>query len=157
MSIADQTALVTGATDGVGKLVAGALARRGVRVLLHGRSQAKGDEVLAEIRARPRTPSSGSSAPIWRRSPRCAISRRRSRPRPIGLDLLINNAGVGSKSHGVTGRELSRDGYELRFAVNYLAPFLLTHLLLPTIRRSAPARIVNVAARPASRRSISTT
>jgi NAD(P)-dependent dehydrogenase (short-subunit alcohol dehydrogenase family) len=58
---------------------------------------------------------------------------------------LINNAGIGSTTRGRMERETSRDGHELRFAVNYLAPFLLTHLLLPLIRESAPARIVNVA------------
>jgi NAD(P)-dependent dehydrogenase (short-subunit alcohol dehydrogenase family) len=56
-----------------------------------------------------------------------------------GLDVLINNAGVGTADTG-----LSADGYELRFAVNYLAPFLLTHLLLPGLKKNAPARIVNV-------------
>jgi NAD(P)-dependent dehydrogenase (short-subunit alcohol dehydrogenase family) len=61
------------------------------------------------------------------------------------LELLINNAGIGSTTRGKVEREASRDGHESRFAVNYLAPFLLTHLLLPLIRNSAPARIVNVA------------
>jgi NAD(P)-dependent dehydrogenase (short-subunit alcohol dehydrogenase family) len=59
------------------------------------------------------------------------------------LDVLINNAGIGARSRGAR-RELSADGYELRFAVNYLSHFLLTYLLLPLIRKSAPARIVNV-------------
>ena len=58
------------------------------------------------------------------------------------LDILINNAGIGTAGEG---RKTSKDGHELRFAVNYLAPFLLTHLLLPLIKASAPARIVNVA------------
>ena len=60
------------------------------------------------------------------------------------LDVLVNNAGIGFGGHHAA-REVSRDGHELRFAVNYLAPVLLTHLLLPLLRRSAPARIVNVA------------
>ncbi len=59
------------------------------------------------------------------------------------LDLLINNAGIGSGGPQGT-RQTSADGYELRFAVNYLAGFLLTHLLLPLVRTSTPARIVNV-------------
>jgi NAD(P)-dependent dehydrogenase (short-subunit alcohol dehydrogenase family) len=57
------------------------------------------------------------------------------------LDILINNAGIGAAG-GV--RQVSVDGFELRFAVNYLAGFLLTYLLLPLLRSSAPARIVNV-------------
>ena len=61
------------------------------------------------------------------------------------LDVLVNNAGIGAGRRCKTGRDSSRDGYELRFAVNYLAPFLLTRLLLPLVRRAAPSRIVNVA------------
>jgi NAD(P)-dependent dehydrogenase (short-subunit alcohol dehydrogenase family) len=60
------------------------------------------------------------------------------------LDVLINNAGIGAGPRGTRQRELSQDGYELRFAVNYLAPFLLTHLLLDRLIASAPSRIVNV-------------
>jgi NAD(P)-dependent dehydrogenase (short-subunit alcohol dehydrogenase family) len=60
------------------------------------------------------------------------------------LDALVNNAGIGTTIAGDGRRMQSRDGYELRFAVNYLAGYLLTRLLLPTIERSAPARIVNV-------------
>lgn len=56
------------------------------------------------------------------------------------LDVLINNAGIGFSDE----RQLSEDGYELRFAINYLAPFLLTHLMLPALREAAPSRIVNV-------------
>ena len=57
------------------------------------------------------------------------------------LELLINNAGIGTAG---AGRQTSADGHELRFAVNYLAGFLLTHLLLPLLKAGAPARIVNV-------------
>jgi len=60
------------------------------------------------------------------------------------LDALVNNAGIGTNLPGDGGRMESRDGYELRFAVNYLAGFLLTRLLQPLLVRSAPARIVNV-------------
>jgi NAD(P)-dependent dehydrogenase (short-subunit alcohol dehydrogenase family) len=60
------------------------------------------------------------------------------------LDVLVNNAGVGF-GKDPSKRELSRDGYELRFAVNCLAPYLLTNRLLPLLRASAPARVVNVA------------
>ena len=145
MSIAEKTVLVTGATDGVGKLVAHELARAGARVLLHGRSQDKGDAVLAEIRA-----ATGNERLAFVRADLAALAEVRDLAAQVlretdRLDIMINNAGVGSKSRGVTGRETSRDGHELRFAVNYLAPFLLTQLLLPTLRRSAPARIVNVA------------
>ncbi len=60
------------------------------------------------------------------------------------IDVLLNNVGIGTTLPGGGARQESEDGYELRFAVNYLAPFLLTRLLLPSLRQSAPARIVNV-------------
>ena len=58
--------------------------------------------------------------------------------------MLVNNAGIGTTLPGGGKRQESEDGYELRFAVNYLAPFLLTRLLLPMLCQSSPARIVNV-------------
>lgn len=61
------------------------------------------------------------------------------------LDALVSNAGIGYTTEGDTRRMQSRDGYELRFAVNYLAGYLLTRLLLPRLQACAPARIVNVA------------
>ena len=61
------------------------------------------------------------------------------------LDVLVNNAGIGAGKQGEMRRETSRDGYELRFAVNYLATFLIAELLLPLLKDSAPSRIVNVA------------
>src|SRR3989441_12759702 len=79
-----------------------------------------------------------------RRPPRSTLFPYTTLFRSPRLDVLVNNAGIGGGGrHG--RRETSADGHELRFAVNYLAPFLLTNLLLPLLRRSAPARIVNVA------------
>jgi NAD(P)-dependent dehydrogenase (short-subunit alcohol dehydrogenase family) len=143
MNVADKIVLITGSTDGVGKLVALRLAQAGAYVLLHGRSKEKGERVLAEVRA---ATASGKlefhladlAALADVRALATAVSARHDR-----LDLLINNAGIGFGPRG-GAREISRDGHELRFAVNYLSGFLLTHLLLPTLRRSAPARIVNV-------------
>jgi NAD(P)-dependent dehydrogenase (short-subunit alcohol dehydrogenase family) len=139
--VADQTILITGSTDGLGKAAARELAVRGATVLLHGRDQARGDATLREIRH-----ATGSDRLRFYLADFSALAPVRRLAEEIHtdcdrLDLLINNAGIGGKS----GRQESRDGYELRFAVNYLAPFLLTDLLLPLLRRSAPARIVNVA------------
>ncbi len=142
MSLASKTVLVTGATDGLGKLVAAKLAGDGARVLLHGRDQAKGEAVLAEIGA-----STGNPNLEFHRADLASLAEvrdlaeavRAAHPR---LDVLINNAGVGLLGDGA--RYVTGDGQELHFQVNYLAPFLLTHLLLPTIRAGAPARIVNV-------------
>jgi len=144
MSVADKIVLITGSTDGVGKLVALRLAQAGARVLLHGRNQEKGARVLAEIGAATANGKlelhlADLAALADVRALAAAVTARHDR-----LDLLINNAGIGFGPRGAARREISRDGHEQRFAVNYLSGFLLTHLLLPTLRRSAPARIVNV-------------
>jgi NAD(P)-dependent dehydrogenase (short-subunit alcohol dehydrogenase family) len=137
----ERTALVTGATDGVGRVVAKRLAAGGWRVLVHGRERERGDRVVAEIKAaRSSAEFLAADLSALAEVRRLAGAVRQTTQR---LDLLINNAGIGSGgSQG--GRQNSADGYELRFAVNYLAGFLLTQLLLPLVRNSVPARIVNV-------------
>jgi NAD(P)-dependent dehydrogenase (short-subunit alcohol dehydrogenase family) len=137
-----RTALVTGATDGVGRVVAKELAGDGWRVLVHGRDRRRGEALVREIE------QAGGSATFLAADlsslaevRRLATAVRKATDR---LDLLINNAGIGTAGN-VPGRQTSADGHELRFAVNYLAGFLLTHLLLPLLKASAPARIVNVA------------
>ena len=136
--------LVTGATDGLGRALARELAARGAAVLLHGRSRARLEESLGEIRAatgndrvRAYLADFASLGEVRRLAQ--ALERDCER-----LDVLVNNAGIGGGPRGGR-RETSADGHELRFAVNYLAPFLLTNLLLPLLRRSAPSRVVNVA------------
>ena len=139
------TVLITGATDGVGRGVATELAMRGATVLVHGRDQRRIDATLAEIQAETGNEQLGgyladlSSLADVRR---LAEQVRAAEPK---LQALVNNAGIGRSTGGRQHREESADGYELRFAVNYLAPFLLTQLLLPMLRESAPARVVNVA------------
>jgi NAD(P)-dependent dehydrogenase (short-subunit alcohol dehydrogenase family) len=140
MELDGKTALVTGSTDGVGRTVATTLAAGGVHLLVHGRDRARGESVVSEIG------KSGGSAEFLAadltslaevRGLADTVTRGQHR-----LDILINNAGIGTAPNT---RLLSTDGHELRFAVNYLAGFVLTHLLLPLLRQSAPARIVNVA------------
>jgi NAD(P)-dependent dehydrogenase (short-subunit alcohol dehydrogenase family) len=135
-----QTILVTGSTDGLGKELARELAQRGATVLVHGRSPERIDAVVAEIaqatgsdRLVPYLADLSSLAAVRRLAEEVAAGRGR-------LDVLLNNAGVG-----LVERAESKDGHELTFAVNYLAPFLLTCLLLPVLRESTPARVVNVA------------
>jgi NAD(P)-dependent dehydrogenase (short-subunit alcohol dehydrogenase family) len=135
-----RTALVTGSTDGVGRLVAERLGAAGVRVLVHGRDPGRGEGVVRDIQQAGReaefiAADLASLAEVRRLA--ASVADRVDR-----LDLLINNAGVGSAG---PGRQVSADGHELRFAVNYLAGFLLTRLLLPQLRENARARIVNVA------------
>jgi NAD(P)-dependent dehydrogenase (short-subunit alcohol dehydrogenase family) len=142
--LAEHVILITGATDGLGKAVAMQLARTEATLLLHGRDEARGQQTLTEIRAQ-----TGNSHLQWYRADFSQLSQVRVLAERLAreqerLDVLVNNAGIGTTLPGGGKRQESEDGYELRFAVNYLAPFLLTRLLLPTLRRSAPARIVNV-------------
>lgn len=142
--IDDATILVTGATDGLGKQVARDLTARDAMVLLHGRDAARGVAALREIRE-----ATGNEKLHFYLADFSALAQVRHLAGEImadhgRLDVLINNAGIGSGPSGDTRRATSRDGHELRFAVNYLAPFLLTELLRSLLLRSAPARIVNV-------------
>jgi NAD(P)-dependent dehydrogenase (short-subunit alcohol dehydrogenase family) len=135
-----KTALITGSTDGVGRSVAMQFGAAGARVLVHGRDEDRGQRVVAGIR------QAGGIAEFLAADLASLAEVRRLadavRETEARLDILINNAGIGTAG---AVRQVSADGHELRFAVNYLAGFALTHLLLPLIRNSAPARIVNVA------------
>ena len=144
-SMEDRIILVTGATDGIGRGTAAALARAGATVLLHGRDFARvagtRDTIAAATgNARLETFVADFSSLDAVRRLADEIATRHER-----LDVLINNAGIGRGPRGRARREESADGHELRFQVNYLAPFLLQHLLLPLLRSAAPGRIVNVA------------
>src|SRR5262249_37191944 len=143
MTFGGKTILVTGSTDGVGRHVARELGRSGATVLIHGRNRERADRIAAEIR------SLGSGTAVFYPADLSSLAAVRALAAAIRrdhqrLDVLINNAGIGSASAGGE-RRLSADGHELRLAVNYLAGFLLAHLLLPLLRTSAPSRIVNVA------------
>lgn len=138
------TALVTGATDGLGRSVATELARRGLRVLVHGRDPDRGRAVVEEI-AR----ETGNDRVELHLADLASLDEVRGLAEAVsaatdGLHVLVNNAGIGSGLPDSRARQESRDGYELRFAVNYLAGFLLTELLLPRLRENSPARVVNV-------------
>src|SRR2546421_1975467 len=142
--LTEQVILITGATDGLGKAVALQLAHAGATLLLHGRDEARGQHTLEEIRGQ-----TGNTRLSWYRADFAALAHVRVLSERLvreqeRIDVLVNNAGIGTTLPGGGARQEREDGCELRFAVNYLAPFLLTRLLLPTLRRSAPARIVNV-------------
>jgi NAD(P)-dependent dehydrogenase (short-subunit alcohol dehydrogenase family) len=137
-----KTALITGSTDGVGRMVAERLGADGWRIIVHGRNRKRGKEVVAAIKkaggaAEFIAADLASLAEV--RKLAGAVQKITKR-----LDLLINNAGIGSGGPQGT-RQTSADGHELRFAVNYLSGLLLTYLLLPLLKKGATARIVNVA------------
>lgn len=149
------TILITGATDGLGQRVATNLARMGVTMLLHGRDPEKGRRVLAMIRE-----TTGNNRLHYFNADLASLAEVNGLAASVvnsghRLDVLVNNAGLGA-GPDPERRKTSVDGFELIFAVNYLAPFLLTRRLLPLLRQTAEeageARIVNVAS--ASQREI---
>jgi NAD(P)-dependent dehydrogenase (short-subunit alcohol dehydrogenase family) len=139
------TIFITGATDGLGRALAERLALGGATLLLHGRDQHRLDRTAAEIADR-----ASMTKPRTFRADLADLSQVRKladdvRQATSRLDVFVSNAGIGSGEPDGHDRRVSADGYELRFAVNYLAGFLLTIELLPLLRASAPARIINVA------------
>ncbi len=142
--LTNKVVLISGSTDGLGKLTAQHLAARGATILLHGRDQRKGEELLSAIKK-----TTNNEKNRYYNADLSSLSEVNATVQKIlmeqrHLHLLIDNAGLGGGPRGNKKRELSRDGYELRFAVNYLSHFLLTYLLLPIIKASAPSRIINV-------------
>ena len=130
------TVLVTGATDGLGLALATRLAGEGTTFLAHARSEERGRAALADLLDGP-----GDVRLVVGDLASLSAVRALADQVPDRLDVLVNNAGIGFAG----GRQESDDGYELRFAVNYLAGFLLASLLRARLEASAPARIVNVA------------
>jgi len=134
-----QTILITGSTDGIGKLTALQLAKRQAHVLIHGRNEEKVTRIVDEIKNATKNKNiEGFTANL------SSLDEVRKLANEVlekhdRIDVLINNAGAGTAD-----KRYGKDGTELRFAVNYLAPFLLTHLLLPALKNAAPSRIVNV-------------
>jgi NAD(P)-dependent dehydrogenase (short-subunit alcohol dehydrogenase family) len=143
MDMNGKTVLITGSTDGVGRYIAAKLAAQGAKVLIHGRDVARAKILSDEIRR------AGGSDPDFYQADLSSLADVREFAAAVladhpRIDVFVSNAGIGSQNEGPE-RQTSRDGHELRFAVNYLAGFLLAHLLLPRLRKSAPSRIVNVA------------
>jgi len=136
-----RVALITGANTGIGKVTALALAREGVRVFLACKSEERTQAVVDQIHQ-----ETGEHLATWLPLDLADFASIRHCAElflatDLHLNLLINNAGLG----GLKG--MTRDGFEMAFGVNHLGHFLLTHLLLPRLLISKPARIVNVASR----------
>ena len=134
------TVLITGATDGLGRAVARDLARGGATILVHGRDRERAEAVVDELGGEPHRAFLADLAELAQVR---GLARQIHDGAPR-LDALVNNAGIGATLPGDGARLESADGYELRFAVNHLAGFLLTRLLEDLLIRSAPARVVNV-------------
>ena len=144
-NVDESVIMVTGATDGLGRRVARDLAAEEATVLLHGRSRERVEAAVREIGEE--TENDGLSYYLADLSSLAEVRRLAGEVSSdhARLDVLVNNAGIGSGPSGGSHRRVSKDGFELTFAVNYLSCFLLTNVLLPLLRGSAPARVVNVA------------
>lgn len=140
MAAPERIALVTGATTGIGLYTALGLAHAGRRVIIAGRDEARLERARRTVAER-----AGSSRVATALADFASLAQVRGLAETVlatygRLDLLVNNAGLIAPRF-----QLSTDGYELTIAVNHLAPFLLTNLLLDRLRASAPSRIVSVA------------
>lgn len=132
--------LVTGATDGIGKQTALELAKTDATVLVHGRNPERGKAVVEEIRRATGNPNVRLVLADLSKMAEVRQLAESIKGQTPHLDILIHNAGTIMKERVVTV-----DGFETTFAVNHLAPFLLTHLLLDHVKAATPARIITVA------------
>lgn len=131
--------LVTGSTDGIGKETAKRLAQMGATILIHGRSRERGEETLQELRKKTGNNDLGLVVGDLSSMAQVRGIAEQVRAEHDRLDILINNAGVVAEE-----RTQTEDGYELTFAVNHLAPFLLTNVLLNKLKTAAPSRVITV-------------
>jgi NAD(P)-dependent dehydrogenase (short-subunit alcohol dehydrogenase family) len=140
MTATERVAIVTGATRGIGRAVAITLARMGTQVVLVGRDEARLDAVRVEARRVTK-----NERVFWVHADFASLASVRAAGEEIAhrwptIHVLVNNAGINSAR-----RATSVDGHELTFAVNHLAPFLLTMVLVPALANGSPSRVVNVA------------
>ncbi len=140
MQLANKEIVITGGTDGIGKVAAAALAKAGASITIVGRDGAKGEAVVRELKAHGGHDKVGFvlgdlAAQKSLRAAAAELNKRLKR-----IDMLLNNAGAFFQR-----RELGEDGIERTFALNHLGYFLLTNLLMDRLNGSPSARIVNVA------------
>lgn len=138
--LSGKVCLVTGATAGIGKVTATALAAQGAEVVIAGRNQQKTEAIVQQIITEIGNPSVQYLLADFSDLQQVRDLAALFKDRYFRLDVLVNNAGAFFNSR----QETPYGGVEMTFLVNHLAPFLLTNLLLDTLQTSAPARIVNV-------------
>ncbi len=138
--LTNKQVLITGATSGIGKVTALELAKMNAHVVIVGRNPAKTAATVHEIQAQSGNPVVEMLLADLSSMQEVRQLTQQFKDRYAKLDILINNAGVI-----MTSRQETVDGYEMTFAVNHLAYFLLTNLLLDVLQASTPARIINVA------------
>lgn len=142
-TLSECTVLITGSTDGLGKATAEWFAEKDAKVLLHGRNEEKGQKTIEDIKDKTGNENlkyyngDFSSLESVARVAEDIIAGKKH------IDILINNAGIGGGPKSGNKRETSQDGFELIWAVNYLAQVLLTRKLLPLMNNDS--RIINIA------------
>ena len=134
--------LITGSTGGLGRETALALAKAGDHVIIHGRNVERAEEIIQKIE------KEGNGSASFYRADLASLDETKKLATAIlsdydRLDVLVNNAGVALGRD--YDRQVTEDGHELHFQVNYLAGYVLTNMLLPLLEDSAPSRVVNVA------------
>ena len=131
--------LITGSTDGIGKLAAIQLARAGYTIYLHGRNAQKLEVALREVKAQTASASVHGFLADFSNLAAVRNMATEVKKQIPALDVIINNAGVFNSPNAI-----NQDGQDIRLVVNYLAPYLLTKMLLPLLAQKENARLINV-------------
>lgn len=131
--------LITGSTDGIGKLAALKMAKENHQLYLHGRNPDKLDKVIAELKKESGNDKIDGFVADFSDLEQVRKMSSEINAKISNLDVLINNAGVFKSSHPIT-----KDGYDIRIVVNYYAPYVLTTNIIATLKASAEPRIINL-------------
>ncbi len=131
--------LITGSTDGIGKLTALKLAKEGHRLFIHGRNTAKLKKAILELKEQSGNRNISGFIADFSKLAEVRKMAEQIKSELDSLDILINNAGIFMSTENKT-----EDGFDIRFSVNYLAPYLLTQELLPLLKKGQKPRIINL-------------
>ncbi|MBT8280555.1 MAG: SDR family NAD(P)-dependent oxidoreductase [Muriicola sp.] len=134
-----KTILITGSTDGIGKLVATKLAREGNTIYVHGRNPKKLSSTVAEIKKVSKNENVQGFVADFSDLDAVKKMGQQITKNVSKIDVLINNAGIFKSAASTT-----KDGFDIRFSVNYFAPYLLTNALLPLLKKGSEPRIINL-------------